>query len=1202
MIDLKQMNGVMNTDLANDILPPFHHKYLLNGRFRGNGNNMRVENIPGNVLIPNYLLPSGNNECIGGFYDSVKRRIIWFNYNSNGRNGIYKYDVGTKVLSKIFLCFTDTATDILSFSLDYPVNSASIVYRTESDGDLMYWTDGLNRPRYLNLDTVAALQPFTEDMINAAKDAPLSPLACSYQNDINVNVNNLRKKLFRFAQRWVYKNLEKSTLSTISKVPIPVNGYDPDTDNDSTLNNNILVRIYGGGDDYQSIELLVQVNNGNTWGDFATVATFDRDEYSIPPNGTYDFNFYNDSDYVPIDTLDMVLYYDRVPDVAQALEVLNGNHIIYGNTTDGYNSLVRSDFDVTVTSGLSNPSIPSISAFYTGLSYIIVNIGPIITTGVTYHIAFDYVSGGVPGSFSFNYVTPPGATLTSIATAMAAGVTSGIINGIYGSPGIFQVDVLGVGVVITNVVANTNGTGIENAAPSYKWSCPQRLGLQYVDQWDKPVGGVYSFVSASTVDTTDFAVTTPDFAVTGNVPQVPFIAATINHTPPEGAVSYYWVRAELTPKFIYWITNDYQDQSDGYLYVCIQNLYYQNTQNTGFVPTYDFAKGDRVRIAASFDTGTGFYTPYSLQLDFEILGTVQRTMTSPASIGTFLKLTKPTTFPSAPYQAKMLVDIYTPKSNTPSDLLVFKEWGEKYDIYDVPTQTITYTIAFGTFIVGETIIEAFTNVTATVLSVTPTQLVVDNLSGTLITGVTFTGLGSGAAGTVTALSAVTDARYHMGQFGNQTATQPAVFQWYDGDVYYKNRTFYINVNSSTLGNAFMMDANYNDYFPSEVNSNGRGWVINAEARVINNSVEIRWGGGYLQDTNINQLNRFRPENTDVLDLAKGAILRVLAEGRVVYFYHSRAVGSVGIYSRYIQNNQNQQELISTDELITKNNIYYLKGRYGLQNQASAIFRGDGGVHYFIDCTNGDILRRSGDGIDNVGQLYWGQYFFSDIITPYNSAYIRSNGSRSKILGFYDSFESEAHFILQGGTFGGNTIPDYNFSFNEKRNGFTGFYSYQPEWALQAASLTYSWKKGELYIHNDEIKRNNFYNHQYGTSITLVFNKDVAIKKTLETLAYQGNQYWLAPAAGDILTSQPDAQTGLPQISKLNLTDDFDIQEGLYYAAFKRDMNSLPNPQLALYEGSFLKGVWIEAKLSFNGSDYAYLFLPSVKYEVSQRNF
>ena len=228
-----------------------------------------------------------------------------------------------------------------------------MVYRPETDGNLLYWVEGThNRPRYLNVNTVSSLAPFTEDMLNAGKNAPLQPPLPVYQNDTNVNVNNLRKKLFRFSYRWVYKNGERSTFSPISKVALPIDGYSPDVQASSTTNNNIVVQVYSGGTDYSAIEVVGQENLNNTWGDFFLITTLERDQYNISPNSFYDYAFYNNGAYPPVSVEETDLYFSWLPDYANTLEVLNGNVIIYGGLTDGYAPIQRSDVDVNITSGL----------------------------------------------------------------------------------------------------------------------------------------------------------------------------------------------------------------------------------------------------------------------------------------------------------------------------------------------------------------------------------------------------------------------------------------------------------------------------------------------------------------------------------------------------------------------------------------------------------------------------------------------------------------------------------------------------------------------------------------------------------------------------------------------------------------------------------------------------------------------------------
>jgi len=571
-------SGILNNDDNPAQVGVGQHIAAKNVRFYGGGNGLICENVRGNYHISNSSLPAGTNETIGAFYDQKNSRIFWFNYNSYGNNGIYVIDTQTDTITKVFLCNTDSATDILNFSLNYPVHSVAIVYRTSGDGDLLYWTDGNNRPRYLNIDTVASLAPFTEDMINAAKNAPLTPPSGLYQNDATVTTNSLKKKLFRFCYRWVYANGEKSTFSPISAEPLPIDDDNPTIQNDPTKNNNIEITMYSGGDDSVSIELAVQESLGNVWGNFKLVDVFQYADYNINPDSTFTFDFYNNIAYTEIPVEETDLYFSWLPNKANTLEALNGNVIIYGGITDGYDKLQRSDVDVELT---CEETV-------------------------------------VPDTYGF----------------------------------------------------------------CYKWSALYRFGLVYFDDRGK-TNGVVSFVG-DPLDTTDFSIDTTDFGLSGQTTLIPRINASINHTPPTWATSYQWVRTQnaVTNSFIYYATNDYQVDGN-YIYLGIQSLVEQKLKNTGFIPSYEFTPGDRVRVLAYYGiTGSGVNIfEYNTQLDIEILGTETRVMTSPASDGLFLKCQKPSTFPSQPFILRMLIEIYTPSVTADYTKQVFYEFGQKYDIY-----------------------------------------------------------------------------------------------------------------------------------------------------------------------------------------------------------------------------------------------------------------------------------------------------------------------------------------------------------------------------------------------------------------------------------------------------------------------------------------------------------------------------------------
>ena len=108
MIEEKKFLGIMNLDDKEEDILPGQHISALNLRFYGSQNGMTAQNVPGNTLITNTYLPSGNNECIGALFDQLKQRIFWLNWNSNSRHGIYMYDLATQSITPLLVCFPVT--------------------------------------------------------------------------------------------------------------------------------------------------------------------------------------------------------------------------------------------------------------------------------------------------------------------------------------------------------------------------------------------------------------------------------------------------------------------------------------------------------------------------------------------------------------------------------------------------------------------------------------------------------------------------------------------------------------------------------------------------------------------------------------------------------------------------------------------------------------------------------------------------------------------------------------------------------------------------------------------------------------------------------------------------------------------------------------------------------------------------------------
>lgn len=134
MIDLKNFNGIMDTDSPNENIGQHAVKFARNIRYRGTGGNLRIENIEGLRLIP-FNQPAGTNECIGGFYDDLKQRIFEFIYNSNGYHSIRITYLTT--LNRIALLTNGTNADMdcLDFTLDGKIYDVKMLYGDETQGD-----------------------------------------------------------------------------------------------------------------------------------------------------------------------------------------------------------------------------------------------------------------------------------------------------------------------------------------------------------------------------------------------------------------------------------------------------------------------------------------------------------------------------------------------------------------------------------------------------------------------------------------------------------------------------------------------------------------------------------------------------------------------------------------------------------------------------------------------------------------------------------------------------------------------------------------------------------------------------------------------------------------------------------------------------------------------------------------------------------
>ena len=102
------------------------------------------------------------------------------------------------------------------------------------------------------------------------------------------------------------------------------------------------------------------------------------------------------------------------------------------------------------------------------------------------------------------------------------------------------------------------------------------------------------------------------------------------------------------------------------------------------------------------------------------------------------------------------------------------------------------------------------------------------------------------------------------------------------------------------------------------------------------------------------------------------------------------------------------------------------------------------------------------------------------------------------------------------------------SYSEDVKGWPSFYSFLPDWMIGMNGYFYSWNGGNLYRHNTNPLRNNYYGVQYNSTITSVFNEEPLTIKLFKTMSYESNDRWECTALFSDLSTGSMLQTFFEQ--------------------------------------------------------------------------
>lgn len=155
--DIKVFTGTMDKDTEARYLGANNYRHLLNARSSVNteGSFGAIEDVMGNVLVSNPFLTNGKNKVIGSYEDIAGQSCIYFVWNELGFHGIYRWYANrigfpNGVIEKIYQVATPSAYDEFNPNpLNFQENS--LIVGVNLVEELLYWTDGFNDPKYINI-------------------------------------------------------------------------------------------------------------------------------------------------------------------------------------------------------------------------------------------------------------------------------------------------------------------------------------------------------------------------------------------------------------------------------------------------------------------------------------------------------------------------------------------------------------------------------------------------------------------------------------------------------------------------------------------------------------------------------------------------------------------------------------------------------------------------------------------------------------------------------------------------------------------------------------------------------------------------------------------------------------------------------------------------------------------------------------------
>ena len=325
--------------------------------------------LPGSAATTADQIPNEAARVVGSVSDPTRGFVYFFVWSTTAKNhGVYQYNTEDHTYKAVL------RSSVLDFD-QYGFVKADLIngefQKDETTQTIVYFTDGVNPPRKINIDRVLSddtaeySDAEVEEMLLVVKTPCFLPPTTTLGTDTSRTTNNLYGSVYQFATQYVYKDGESSALSPHSKVVYPKYMSLQGIESASITQDKLQEENYASIDtrwrttpvgltanqaEVSKVRLLGRTLNTSA---FFVIDEFDPNEdvvrngQTLYSNASGLYTFYNDGLYITESATVTDKVYDDVPQKAES-QAISGNRMMYSAPTAGYpNTDVSASISVT---------------------------------------------------------------------------------------------------------------------------------------------------------------------------------------------------------------------------------------------------------------------------------------------------------------------------------------------------------------------------------------------------------------------------------------------------------------------------------------------------------------------------------------------------------------------------------------------------------------------------------------------------------------------------------------------------------------------------------------------------------------------------------------------------------------------------------------------------------------------------------------